>query len=287
MRRVAAAVSTAILAVTGVLSLPLPAVAAPAHVGVVVRFASGDVVAGCTSSGGSGIDVLARLHRVTLGSGPYAGFVLEVDNRGTTHPDDTHYWSYWHSAGQGGWTYSGSGAGGYPPKAGSVEGWSYVDGSNDAPRPPSYSYAALCGGRDPAPSSSTPSARRSPTRVTVVAPTTTSAARPAPTAHSVTRAASRPRPAPALPTRSARPAVPSSSRRPVVARTSARPTSAVPSTFIASAEPSTSAPSAAAAPADDRRDSSSGIPAWGTMLALLVIAALGALAWVLARRRRV
>lgn len=41
------------------------------------------------------------------------------------------YWSYWHGTPGGSWTYSSSGAGGYNPAPGTVEGWRF--GSGQAP----------------------------------------------------------------------------------------------------------------------------------------------------------
>ncbi|MEU5694528.1 hypothetical protein [Actinosynnema sp. NPDC020468] len=43
----------------------------------------------------------------------------------------TAYWSYWHAQPGGTWTYSTSGAAGYDPAPGSVEGWAF--GSGQAP----------------------------------------------------------------------------------------------------------------------------------------------------------
>ena len=151
MRSVVTVAAGAVLAAAAAFAAPSAASAAPRHVGVVVRYANGHVSAGCTTVGGSGLAVLERKHTVTMGTQQYSGFVLKIDGVGTARPDNTHYWSYWHSGGHGGWTYASSGAASYTPKAGTVEGWSFVNGQNSAPKPRSYTYAALCGQLDPKP----------------------------------------------------------------------------------------------------------------------------------------
>ncbi len=91
------------------------------------------------------------------------GLIDQIDGQPSPpHADSTHYWSYWHDTGST-WTYSGTGASGSTPAAGTVEGWSYVPGASSA-SPPAQSasglYAALCGNRDPRPATS-PTHRRS------------------------------------------------------------------------------------------------------------------------------
>ena len=44
-------------------------------------------------------------------------------------PSATAYWSYWHGTPGGTWTFSGSGASGYDPAPGTVEGWAFGSGS--------------------------------------------------------------------------------------------------------------------------------------------------------------
>ncbi|WP_247660672.1 hypothetical protein, partial [Micromonospora sp. D75] len=44
-------------------------------------------------------------------------------------PPATAYWSYWHASSGGSWSYSTSGATGYNPAPGSVEGWSFGAGA--------------------------------------------------------------------------------------------------------------------------------------------------------------
>jgi hypothetical protein len=51
-------------------------------------------------------------------------------------PPTTKYWSYWHAARGGKWTYATTGAGSYNPKPGTVEGWAYGAGKPPTVAPP-------------------------------------------------------------------------------------------------------------------------------------------------------
>jgi hypothetical protein len=281
MMRAGTRVATAVLCASGAVLIPAgPAAARPAHVGIVVQFAPGRVSTACAPAGGSGLALLDDAgFRVVIGTAPpYAGFVFTINGTGTTRPDDTHYWSYWRSSGAGGWAYSGSGAGSTTPSAGSVEGWSYVDGASSAPRPPSYTYAALCAGADPTPArtSSRAYAPPPPHRRTASATPATQARPPAVSTspqHTVGPARSR-TPSRARTTHPTR-AAPT---------TTAPPTSATPS---ASTNPSIAAPPAAVTPTASpvaRESSGTSLPAWGTVLAIVVVLALGTVAWLRMRR---
>ncbi|MFS8102323.1 hypothetical protein LFM09_34880 [Lentzea alba] len=59
------------------------------------------------------------------------GFVCRIDllPNPCTKPTPSAYWSYWHATPGGTWTYSTSGAAGYDPAPGSVEGWSFGAGT--------------------------------------------------------------------------------------------------------------------------------------------------------------
>jgi hypothetical protein len=287
MRSVLTLLASTVIAAAAVVAGASPASATARHIGIVVRYANGHVSAGCTTVGGSGLQVLERKHTVTMGTQQYSGFVLKVDGTGTTRPDNTHYWSYWHSSGHGGWTYASSGAGSYTPKAGTVEGWSYVNGQSTAPKPRSYTYAGLCGHLDPQPAPKT--APASTTAST--APTT---ARPTHSAPPQTATPLAPTHLPvATPTRSyANVAPPPPPRRhtsapshaPSATATHARKErhatrSATPAPTRHS-DPTTAAPSPVAKSTDS--SSSAALPAIG---ALVVVAALGVTAWLVARRR--
>lgn len=295
MRRVLLVVAGALaVQLAGVFTLAGSAQAAPRHVGVVVRYADGNVSAGCAAAGGSGLQVLEQHHAVTMGTQQYSGFVLKVDGVGTSRPDDTHYWSYWHSGGNGTWRYASSGASSYTPPAGTVEGWSYVDGQSQAPPPPSYTYSSLCGNLDPKPSpkpspkprpapTHRPSTHRpapAPTRTTSPTPVTHSRATYVPpsaprthhrTAHAMSPTARAPKPSPKrTPPRTHRPAA---TRQPAGAATSGSPTA-------------TATPASSTSPvAQQTSGGGGGFPAWGTVLALGVVAVLGATALLVMRRR--
>jgi hypothetical protein len=281
--------AAAVLSAAAAIAMPSgPAGAAATHVGIVVRYANGSVSTACTTTGGTGYDVLRRKYDVYIGtSGPYAGFLLQINSQPSSpHPDNTHYWSYWHSSGSGSWTYSGSGAGSNTPKAGTVEGWSYVNGQATAPAPPAHSYASLCAASDPKPK---PKPTPTPTHKATPKPTHHSAATahstaPASTAVAATSAAN------TTTLHSVSPAAATTARHPIVrpaprvTSADAAPTSSAPadpSSTVGPGDPATA--SHAAAPPTQR--ASSGFPAWGTVLAIVVVLAIGAAAWLRTRRR--
>jgi hypothetical protein len=299
MRRVLSALASTVVAGAAVLAGAAPASATARHVGVVVRYANGRVSAGCTTLGGSGLQVLERKHSVTMGTQQYSGFVLKIDGVGTSRPDNTHYWSYWHSNGHGSWTYSSSGAASSTPRAGTIEGWSYVNGQNSAPHPRSYTYAALCGHLDPKPAPKstpqpTPQRTSTPQSTAHAAPTPTHNTPPDPTTttHAQLRTASSADMAPPLPNRHRTAAARSRSAHPRRGANKRHPTSASP-TAASSATTSSGAVPAPTSPAPRRPASSpvaqpvdsSTTAAWPTIGALCVIAALGLTAWLVARRR--
>ncbi|HZZ96400.1 MAG TPA: hypothetical protein VFE19_05275 [Jatrophihabitantaceae bacterium] len=290
-----AARSVVTAAALGAAAVPIvvpaaPAAAATTHIGIVVRLSSTSTLTNCVNAGGSGLDVLTRgFPNTQIGSsGPYAGFVLKINAVGQNPPDNTHYWSYWHSAGTGTWTYSGVGAGSYTPRAGTVEGWSYVSGQSDAAKPPRYTYAQLCASADPNTSpSSTHPPTHAPTRTARPTPKTSStpAVRHTAAAQSPTINAS-PTPT-ALRTPTRHPRTSPHPRRTLTHHRSTKPSG---TRSVASAQPTTPAPAISpsisnAAVASARSQASSGSPAWGTVVAILVILALGGGAWLRLRRR--
>lgn len=166
---IVAAAVVAVGVLTGAPAAPAASAAAPAHVAIVVA----GVGSACVPwhSGMTGADVLDAAYTVTYGQQtPYIGFVLTINGIGTTRPSNNTYWAYYHDTGSG-WSYSTSGAFGYHPAAGTVEGWAYDNGQNPAPTPPAASYAAICAGQDPTvapPATSTPVRPASPPRSTGV-----------------------------------------------------------------------------------------------------------------------
>jgi hypothetical protein len=135
--------SAALAVVAGLLGLlpAAPAAAAnPTHVAIVIV---GHGVA-CVRwhSGITGDEVLNDV--ATVKYRPTDGLITQIDGTpGNNRADETHYWSYWHNTGAG-WRYSTTGAGSYLPKAGTVEGWHFINGSSTATPPPVRSYASIC-----------------------------------------------------------------------------------------------------------------------------------------------
>ncbi len=287
MRSVLTLLAATALAGAAVVAGASPASATARHVGVVVRYANGHVSAGCTTVGGSGLQVLGRNHTVTMGTQQYSGFVLRIDGTGTSRPDNTHYWSYWHSGGHGGWTYASSGAGSYTPRAGTVEGWSYVNGQSSAPKPRSYTYAGLCGHLDPAPAPKTaPSSTTASTAPSSARPTHSlppQMATPLAPTHrpTTTRTRTNANVAPPPPPRR-HTSVPAHSSSATATRSPRHPLATRSATTAPTrhSDPTTAAPSPVAKTTDS--SSSAALPAIG---ALVVVAALGITAWLVARRR--
>jgi len=258
-----------------------PAAAAPTHVAIVVAGAG----VACVQAGGTGLDVLTSHYTVDLGQQPpYVGFVLTINGNGTTRPDDRHYWSYWHDTGSG-WTYSSAGSASYTPRAGTVEGWSYVNGSAQASPPSTGShgsqlYQAICAGSDPTPSTSHP---RTPTHAppTHAPPTHTALANPT-TRHATAShaSASHPLGTSRVATR------PPTSRGGGPTRSGAQ-RGAVPSTGSVSTSGQAGAPVAQELPTAPpvAHRATSAMPAWGAAVALVLIATIAGAAMWRTRRR--
>ena len=290
------AVAAALVGAAATMGAVAPSAAAkPAHVGIVVRLSNSATVTKCVAVGGSGLDVLVRGFPSTqIGqSGPYAGFVLSIKGVGQNPPDDTHYWSYWHRTSSG-WKYSGSGAGGSTPKAGGVEGWSYVDGQQHAPQPKSLSYAKICAGRDPAPkptkpASSTPappthsqsSSVAPSTAAQSVSPTRATSSTPTRMTHPKRSHAQHPR-------RSRTPNPPATAAFAPQTHAAGGKTRAVAGQSPSNTQAAIAAERAAATPTASpvaQSSHTSAFPAAGTVIALVVLAALGGFAWFRLRSR--
>lgn len=101
----------------------------------IVRCAAGSPSTGLAALAGAGLSVEQVLS--------VPGFVCRIDGRPgpneescATTPPATAAWSYWIAPRGGTWSYSQVGAGYRTPSQGSVEGWSFADGSGQA-KPPS------------------------------------------------------------------------------------------------------------------------------------------------------
>jgi hypothetical protein len=274
-----------------------PAQATASHVAIVVAGAGSSCVP--WHPGMTGADVLSSSYAVSYGQlPPYVGFVLQINGVGAPRPDLTHYWAYYHNTG-GGWVYSGSGASGFHPQPGTVEGWAYDNGQNPAPTPPGASYAAICAGRDPLPPppppAPAPAPPPAPTHAPVHAPVThppppAPPAQPGQPAHGAQPG--QPDPGAAAPT--ARPGGAGTAATSPGSRTGgARAARHVRASTSAAGHPPGSAPAAATAgsppapgPVGATRTAarSSALPKVGTGIALLAAAVIGATA--LRRMRR-
>jgi hypothetical protein len=172
------------------------------------------------------------------------------------YPD---FWGYWRGDGSGGWKWAGSGAATTSVRNGQVEGWSWGTGDSGAshPRPPDTTLSSVCHPTKPA-------ASPAPTPKSTLRPTPTPT--PTPT--------KRPRPAASEPTARKSPAPkPQATNKHRAGRgrkevRGPRPT------------PRSSRLAAVAA----SKSGNGSVPMAG-IAALLVAAALGAMGWLLLRRR--
>jgi hypothetical protein len=274
-RSIRLAVTAAFIAVA-TFSLPsTPAQAQATHVAVVVDFGSqGGDSAHCARDNHTGYEVLDEGYAVKTNK---TGLVTWINTVGNDNPPLDLYWSYWHNNGSG-WKYASTGPATYTPAAGSLEGWVYGDGKSS---PPSASYSSICAGKDPttAPTHSvTPAPTHSSTHRTTQPPSTTSShAGSTARGSTATARGSTPTSSPSgtgiAPT--AKPAGTSSTGAPTSLSTNASNATAV---AAANALP--------AAPPKASKTKRSGIPPWGTVLAIVVVAALGGAAFWRARAQR-
>lgn len=136
--------------------------------GVVVRCAPGQAA--------SGFDALARAGIAFDTAVRSPGFLCRIAGKPASDPciDPSPagaHWSYWLADGRGRWCYSNLGAANRRPPAGTVEGWSFVQGSGpesslppgiDPPAVPAGSKslpASHCDGSSPAPTTAPPTSR--------------------------------------------------------------------------------------------------------------------------------
>ena len=219
--------------------------------GVQDRCAPGDPSSGVAALRGAGFEPTRAAQQPGY-------FLCRIDGKPATDPcqrasPEDAYWSYWHGQPGGTWRYSGSGAADYDPAPGSIEGWAFGAGKPPSIAPPPRAAASRSARSSP---QSTPAAEPSaapPAATAASARPTTTPTRPQPTAAG-SAAASAPAPRSTTATRPAEPAV--------------------------SSAPGGS-PVAAPSP-DPPTDSGIGL---GPIVALVLVAGLGAGAVVQARRR--
>lgn len=106
---------------------------------VLVDYGPATRVKCATGDPSSGLDALRRAGFTVVMVQRFPGAVCRINgvpsraqDACVVMPPTTRYWSYWHGARGGRWTYSTSGPGSYNPKPGTVEGWSFGAG-----KPPS------------------------------------------------------------------------------------------------------------------------------------------------------
>ncbi len=126
--------------------------------------------------GSTGLAALESRHSVRQDD----GLVCAIDGYPTSGctsvtPTGDIYWAYWHRApGATQWTYSQVGSGTSIVEPGVAEGWSWQNGSSEAPiPPPDVDVALLCPATTPTP---TPSPSNRPTHSPTPATTTGSSA---------------------------------------------------------------------------------------------------------------
>jgi hypothetical protein len=198
-------------------------------------------------------------------------FVCRIDGKPANDPcqrasPEDAYWSYWRAKPGGTWTFSNEGAGTSDPEPGDVEGWAF--GAGDPPSTP-----------PPARRKASPAAAPTPQR-------TTAAPAQAPSAPSAAPRPTRTSTAPSAVASTGRSTAPASPRgsTPASASAGASASPATPTEPSAGTSPPTSArPLTADVPA---RQDDGGAPWAGVLLAIAVLAALGAAAAFQAQKRR-
>jgi hypothetical protein len=257
--------------------------------GIVVRCAPGSPATGFAALAAAGFNV--EQVRNT------PGFLCRIDGkpgpdreRCVNTPPASAYWSYWHASRGGDWVYSQLGAGNRKPPAGSVEGWSFAEGSaseSDAPKP---GIAP-----PPPPPQATPKPTTKPTPKPTAKPTQAPTPRPTRAPTPTPRASQGPNAIPTTPP--ATPERPSSTPSPTTtAATSAAaqpeptPTPAInssPSTpaDVAAQAQSSGGPPAAADTVDPAPTSETG-PPLGTLLGAGLVLLVAVAGVILGRRRR-
>lgn len=100
-----------------------------------ISCASGDPTSGLAALRGAGFTV-AMVARFPAAVCRINGRPTATQDACVVMPPTTKYWSYWHAARGGKWTYATTGAGSYNPKPGTVEGWAYGAGKPPTVAPP-------------------------------------------------------------------------------------------------------------------------------------------------------
>jgi hypothetical protein len=227
-------------------------------------------------------------------------FICRIDDRPTPSQDacqstplPPEYWGYWHAkAGQNTWTFSNLGAQSYKPPPGSVDAWTY--GSTAAP---TFTPAQARAGTVPAATTTTTSTTTTTTPTattpTTTTPTTTTPTTPVPRT-TTPKATTTTTVAPAKKAHAGSRSTTTTTRRdhhskakakrPVTHKKAARSPKTTPT-------PTTSPPTTAlrivnVASGADKSTPSSGSSPVGLIIGLALVAVVGGVALVTARRRR-
>lgn len=151
LAKLAAVAAIAILATTSAATVACadetPTASGQQRIGLVVqdgaaaapKFACVDYTQGMT-----GNDVLkAAQHQLTFDK---SNFLSQIDGvPATVKPFDSKhpaYWSYWHLASSGKWTFSDKGGDTAKPGPGTIDGWFYFDGATYTPT--SVTFGQVC-----------------------------------------------------------------------------------------------------------------------------------------------
>ncbi|WP_309110901.1 hypothetical protein [Saccharothrix sp.] len=226
--------------------------------GVRTGCAPGDPASGLAALGGAGFafDLASR----------QPGFVCRINGAPASDPcvnaaPNTAYWSYWHGAPGGSWSYSSAGASGYDPAPGSVEGWAFGAGGQPGIAPPA-----------PAPQ---PQPQPQPVPPVQPAPN-----QPAPNQPGAAQPTSTGQPGAGQPG-TGQPSATGQSDAPAQPSTGE---SVAPTSAGESGQPSATSSSAGVVPTAGQSPDGGGVPV-GLIVGVGVMAALGAASWWVARRR--
>ncbi len=240
--------------------------------GVVVRCAPGAPKTGLAALAAAVFDV-EQVRNVP-------GFVCRINGRPgadrercVNTPPASAYWSYWHARRGGSWVVSQTGPANRTPPVGSVEGWSFAEGSgpNDAP-PPGIAPPSLAAKPTPKP---TPKPTRKPT--------------PPPTARPTARPTAKPARAP-----TARPTAPPTAKTTAEATAPPPPPTPSPVAPVATAAPLPAAsvgapapdPTGPGSPDPTAPAAADGGPPAGTIAGIGLLAVVAVGGWALTRRRQ-
>jgi hypothetical protein len=135
-----------------------------AGVTVVVDFGPyGDVASACGADAATGLDTLESAGFSWVGTAQFSDFVCRINGLPTAAEDPCvrtppagAYWSYWHAARGGAWTYGSQSAATYDPAAGTVDGWAFGAGDPPGTAPPPVIPPTSQPPPPPPPTSTTP-----------------------------------------------------------------------------------------------------------------------------------